>query len=126
MVEVVVVVRAVSTESDRVGKGLAESASATHALLVVEALRRHVRHHDGLKRADVDAHFHRRGDAQYIDGVSERILRRRLEESPLELSLPSPLLLQGLCLPSKLLDSEAPSRTSSEPSVIVLVVDVTG
>ncbi|MNT05076.1 hypothetical protein D3C72_1396810 [compost metagenome] len=49
VVEVVVVVRCAARHRDRIGEGLAGPAGATDALLVVEALGRHVGHHHELQ-----------------------------------------------------------------------------
>ncbi len=41
-------------------------------MLIVEAAGRHVRHHDGVQRADVDPRLHGRGDAEEVNAVDQR------------------------------------------------------
>ena len=63
-VEVVLVVAAAAADGERDGDGGFAAAGAADALLVVEPGGRHVAEHDGGQRADVDAGFHRGGDAR--------------------------------------------------------------
>ena len=93
VVEVEVVVGAVAAQGDAVGERLALAAGAADALLVVEALRRHVRHHHGAQRADVDADLHRGGDAEDVDPLRRARSRSGgCEQRALEAALARALL----------------------------------
>ena len=77
-----------AAERQRERQRRAAPAGPADALLVVEPHRRHVGHHHGQQRADVDARLHRRGDAQQIDVVGERLLGadRDVLEEPLPIA----------------------------------------
>jgi hypothetical protein len=98
VIKIEVIVRAITAQSERVRKRLATAPSPPYALLIVEALRRHVSQDDALQCPNIDAHFHRCRDTQYIDAVSKFVLPWRPLESAFELTLPSPLLVERLCL----------------------------
>ena len=53
---------------------LALATRSAHPLLVVEPLGRHVGHHYGLQRTDIDSDLHRGRHAQYVDAVTKRML----------------------------------------------------
>ena len=91
--EVVLVVLRVAADGDRVGEVLLRPTRTSDALLVVEPLRRHVRHHHAVQTADVNAGLHRRGHAQHIDGVGEIVLPELLESDALEEPLTATLHL---------------------------------
>src|SRR5207247_8497863 len=96
--EVELVVCSVAAEGEREREGLSLAACAAYPLLVVKALRRHVRHHDGAQRADVDADLHRRSDAEHVDPLDELDLVGRPEERALETPLAGALFGQRLRL----------------------------
>ena len=89
MAEVVQVVAAAPAQRRHQRKRLAASAGTSDALLIVEALGRHVRLIHGLQRTDVDPDLHRRGHGQEIDfgGRPVEFGRRAVrvvDEDPLE------------------------------------------
>ena len=102
VVVVKVIVGATATQRECVGKGLASAARPANPLLVVEPLRRHVRHHHKLECPDVDPHFHGGSNAEDIDSL--RLLDLAVDERALEESLSTALLGQRLRLASKFLD----------------------
>src|SRR5579871_3352306 len=61
--EVVVIVTAASAKRESHRECRAPATCAANALLIVEPQWRHVRHHYGEKRANIDARFHRRSHA---------------------------------------------------------------
>ena len=67
--EVVAIVRVGTAECEYRRESLSLATGASGPLLVVKTLRRHVRQHHRYERADIDAHFHRGGDAQHVDLV---------------------------------------------------------
>ena len=98
VLEVVVVVAAVAADGERVGERLPRTAGAADSLLVVEPLRRHVAHQDGLQRSDVDADLHRGGDAEHVEFARDVVFRRLGQQDALEPALPPALLVQRLGL----------------------------
>ncbi len=80
VVEVEDVVAAGATDGEGHGEGLPPTARAPDALLVVEALRRHVRLEHGLQRPDVDAHLHCGGHRQQVDSCAAAVGLARVQK----------------------------------------------
>ena len=118
--EVVVVVAAPAAERERDRQTGAAPPRAADALLVVEAHRRHVRHHDGEQRADIDAGLHRRRHAQEIDRIGDLNLVRRRKADVLEesLALAAVVLVR---LPGELLTVEPKQRAGLRRQIAVVV-----
>ena len=72
--EVVVVMAAAAAKRQRQRHRRSPPAGPPDALLVVEAHRRHVGHHDRKQRTDVNASFHRRRHAEQVDVVRDGVL----------------------------------------------------
>ena len=91
----------------------------THALLIVEAHRRHVGESDALERSNVNSGLHRCRHAEEID--AERYIDLVLHEDLLEAALPQPSV-GSVRLPRQFLavQSERRLRTSGEELVEVL------
>lgn len=116
--EVVVVVTAASAQSERDRDGRAAAARASHALLIVEPHRRHVRHHRGEERTDVHSGLHRGGDAEQIEVVRQPELVP--DRDVLEKTLPVPRdHLVGLPGHLRTVQSEYRPRLRGQPSVVV-------
>ena len=99
MGEVVLVVASIAHEGEGVGEGLSSSTGAPDTLLVIEALRWDVGHHDRAQRANVDADLHRRRHAQHVDGRRQLVLLGRRQERAAEVALALALKGEGLGRP---------------------------
>jgi hypothetical protein len=74
------VVTSAAAQRNRERERLASTPGPADTLLVVEPHRRHVREHDCLQTADIDADLHRRRDAEDVDlvnGANQRSLASR-------------------------------------------------
>ena len=122
VVEVIVVVRAVPHQGERVGEGLAHATGATDTLLVVETLGRNIGHHHRAQRANVYANFHRCCHAEHIDAVACGVLSWCRQESALEDALAFALDVKRLGLSCEFTNSQSARRQVCEPCKVVRVV----